>query len=169
MVEENGQTVPDIQELSDFRTLNPLSKNAMYLGNLIVLAIPVAITVALGLYLKSYTDFRFLAMLALAAIVVVYELVSPPIFYKYYRYRMDDDCIEVRSGVIFRAHTLVPVERIHQVEVKKGPILRKYGLATVTMTTAGGTVSLEYLDEPIAEEIAQHLNEKIIKMLKARQ
>ena len=81
----------------------------------------------------------------------------------------DDDCIEVRRGVIIRSHFLVPVERIHQVQVDKGPILRKFGLASVTVTTAGGIANLEYLDEPIAEDIAQNLNEKIIKMLKARE
>ena len=73
------------------------------------------------------------------------------------------------SGVIIRSHFLVPVERIHQVQVDKGPILRKFGLASVTVTTAGGIANLEYLDEPIAEDIAQNLNEKIIKMLKARE
>ncbi len=169
MEEENDRVVPSVQDLSEFRALNPLSKNAMYLGKAIVMAVFIAVTAAVAVYLKDFTDLRFLIVLALTIVIVVYELASPVIFYKYYRYRMDDDCVEVRSGVIYRAHTLVPVERIHQVEVKKGPILRKYGLASVTMTTAGGTVELQYLDEPIAEEVAQHLNEKIIKMLKARE
>lgn len=169
MVEECDQPVPETKDLSEFRMLNPLSKRAMYLGNVIILAIPAVITIAAALYLKNFADPLFMGILALTVLVAVYELVSPPLFYRYYRYRMDEDCVEVRSGVIFRSHTLVPVERIHQVEVKKGPILRKYGLAQVTMTTAGGTVDLQYLDEPIAEEIAQNLNEKIIKMLKARE
>ncbi len=169
MEDENDRAGLSVQDLSEFRELNPLSKSAMYLGKSFVMVVFIAITAAVGFLLKDFTDLRFMIVLALTVVIVVYELVSPVVFYKYYRYRMDEDCVEVRSGVIFRAHTLVPVERIHQVEVKKGPILRKYGLASVTMTTAGGTVELQYLDEPIAEEIAQHLNEKIIKMLKARE
>ena len=82
---------------------------------------------------------------------------------------MDDDCIEIRRGVIFHSHALVPVERVHQVQVTKGPILRKFGLANVTVTTAGGTASLQYLDDDLAEFVAENLNQKIIQMLKARE
>lgn len=155
-----------------FRTLNPVSKKAMYLGNAIVIAI-VAAALLLTIYLAKdagdYADEVRIVAVIVALPILVYEILSPVVFFRYYRYRMDDDCIEVRRGVIIRSHSLVPVERVHQVQVNKGPILRKFGLANVTVTTAGGTVSLQYLDEPIAEDIAQNLNEKIIQMLKARQ
>lgn len=156
----------------EFRTLNPVSKKAMYLGNAIVVAI-VAAALLLTIYLAKgagdYADEICIVAVVVALPILVYEILSPVVFFRYYRYRMDDDCIEVRRGVIIRSHSLVPVERVHQVQVNKGPILRKFGLANVTVTTAGGTVSLQYLDEPIAEDIAQNLNEKIIQMLKARQ
>ena len=61
------------------------------------------------------------------------------------------------------------MERIHQVNVSKGPILRKYGLADVTITTAGGVATLQFLDEEIAEYIASNLNDKIVAMLRARE
>ena len=164
--QENG-----IASVSEFRPLNPVSKKAMYVGKLIVIAIFAAICIPVAVFADKteYPTYLRIIALALFAAVLIYSLVSPQIFYRYYRYRMDDDCIEVRRGVIVRSHFLVPVERIHQVQVDKGPILRKFGLATVTVTTAGGIAELEYLDEPIAEDIAQHLNEKIIKMLKARE
>ena len=156
---------------SEFRQLNPVSKKAMYVGKLLVIAIfaDICIPVAVFADMVDYTIYIRIASLALFAVVLIYCLASPQIFYRYYRYRMDEDCIEVRRGVIIRSHFLVPVERIHQVQVNKGPVLRKFGLATVTVTTAGGVAELEYLDEPIAEDIAQNLNEKIIKMLKARE
>ena len=155
----------------EFRQLNPVSKKAMYVKKIIVIAFFALICIPIAVFADrvDFTMYIRIASLAVFAAVLVYCLVSPLIFYRYYRYRMDDDCIEVRRGVIIRSHFLVPVERIHQVQVDKGPILRKFGLASVTVTTAGGIANLEYLDEPIAEDIAQNLNEKIIKMLKARE
>ena len=142
----------------EFRQLNPVSKKAMYVKKLIVIAFFALICIPIAVFADrvDFTMYLRIASLAVFAAVLVYCLVSPQIFYRYYRYRMDDDCIEVRRGV-------------HQVQVDKGPILRKFGLASVTVTTAGGIANLEYLDEPIAEDIAQNLNEKIIKMLKARE
>ena len=156
---------------SEFRQLNPVSKKAMYVKKAIVIAIFAVICIPIVIFADrvDYTLYVRIASIAVFAVVLIYCLVSPQIFYRYYRYRMDDDCIEVRRGVIIRSHFLVPVERVHQVQVDKGPILRKFGLASVTVTTAGGIANLEYLDEPIAEDIAQNLNEKIIKMLKARE
>jgi membrane protein YdbS with pleckstrin-like domain len=154
-----------------FRTLDPVSKKAMYVGNVLTMA-AFAVFVAVSLHFSEGTAWFLPSAAVLASFSVVlalYLFLSPPVFYRHYRYRMDDDCIEVRSGVVIRSHVLVPVERVHQVDVRKGPILRAYGLASVTVTTAGGSVSLQYLEEVIAEDIAAHLNEKVMSMLKARQ
>ena len=166
---ENQDSV--INSTSEFRQLNPVSKKAMYVTKFIMIAIFALICIPIAVFADrvDYTLYIRIASLAVFAVVIVYGLISPQIFYRYYRYRMDEDCIEVRRGVIIRSHFLVPVERVHQVQVDKGPILRKFGLASLTVTTAGGIANLEYLDEPVAEDIAQNLNEKIIKMLKARE
>ena len=154
-----------------FRTLDPVSKKAMYVGNALTLAI-YAVFAVVSLHFSAGTQWFLpsaVLVASLAAILALYLLLSPPVFYRHYRYRMDDDCIEVRSGVIIRSHVLVPVERVHQVDVRKGPILRAFGLASVTVTTAGGSVSLQFLEEAVAEDLAAHLNEKVMSMLKARQ
>ncbi len=158
-------------DLSEFRMLNPVSKRAMYMRNAIVLVLGLALAAVAVYFIRDKGWFAPAASAIgiLAAALVAYELVSPLVLYKYYRYRMDDDCMEVRKGVIVRSHTLVPVERVHQVNVRRGPILRRYGLADVTVTTAGGVVSLDYLDEDVAEDVAENLNERIISMLKARE
>ncbi|MBR6204833.1 MAG: PH domain-containing protein [Candidatus Methanomethylophilaceae archaeon] len=160
-----------VADLSEFRMLDPVSKKAMYIGNAltllalsVVLAAPVVMIRGTGWF--NLTLASAAALLALAA---AYLFVSPSIFYKHYRYRMDEDCIEVRRGVIVHSHTMVPVERVHQVNVRKGPVLRRFGLADVTITTAGGTVTLQYLEEDIAESVASSLNDKIVAMLRARE
>ena len=154
-----------------FRTLDPVSKKAMYAGNALAMVFFVVFA-AVSAHLSSGTEWHRLSLAflsVLGAALAVYLVLEPLVFYKHYRYRMDDDSIEVRSGVVFRSHVLVPVERVHQVDVRRGPILRAFGLASVTVTTAGGSASIRYLDEGTAEEIASTLNERIASMLKARQ
>ena len=148
--------------------LNPVSKKAMYLGNILELLFVLIVVVPISLFVPDAAGYLVYIWVCVA-VIAAYLLASPVVFYNHYRYRMDDDCIETRRGVIFHSHVLVPVERVHQVEVSKGPILRRYGLAKVTVTTAGGIAEMEYLDEPVAEYIADNLNEKIIRLLKARE
>jgi hypothetical protein len=165
-VDESGMT-------SDgYRRLLPVCKKAMYVRNIIVIAILAAMEGA-GLYLvKTYQadtfDITATCAIAVLTIIIIYLLVSPQVFYRRYRYRIDDEKAEIRRGVITITHSLVPIERIHQVQVSKGPINRMFGLANVNITTAGGVSTLEYLDIETAESIASKLNECVVKMLKAR-
>ena len=98
----------------------------------------------------------------------VYCLAAPEITYRRYRYRIDDEKAELRKGIVFITHTMVPIERIHQVDVVRGPINRAFGLADVKVTTAGGAVTIEHLEEDVAEDIAGRLNQSVVRMLKER-
>lgn len=144
----------------------------MYLANMIKVAIATAIVLWLFinwtvLFPDSDSRVRYVAV-AVYAIFLIYWLVGPEVFYRRYRYRIDDDKAEIRRGIIVITHSLVPIERIHQVQVNKGPINRLFGLANVIITTAGGVTTLELLDEDTAESIASKLNECVVKLLKDR-
>jgi hypothetical protein len=165
-VDESGMT-------SDgYHRLLPVSKRAMYLRNAIrFVVVTVAIGVAIhygDLLFGTMRDLCCAGLIILYIVVAAYLCVAPLVFYKRYRYRMDDDKVEIRRGIITITHTLVPIERIHQVEVARGPINRRFGLANVVMTTAGGVSTLEYLDLETAEQIASKLNETVVRLLKAR-
>ena len=165
-VDENGLTA------DGYHVLDPKSKTSMYLGNLIKIALLSAVVVPVLVF--SYDIFAdrratgCAVVIALYAIALIYLMVTPQVFYRRYRYRLDDDKVEVRRGVFFVTHTLVPIERVHQVQVRKGPINKMLGLADVQITTAGGAASLEFLDESTAESIAARLNECVVKLLKER-
>ena len=165
-VDENGLTV------DGYRCLEPESKRSMYLGNAITMVISAAIVLLIVMYggswLGDYYDIACIGLYVLLAVIVVYGLVEPQITYMRYRYRMDDDKIEVRRGIVYITHEMVPIERVHQVDVSEGPINRMYGLANVNITTAGGVVTIEYLKSDVAEAIASKLNEKVVKLLKER-
>jgi membrane protein YdbS with pleckstrin-like domain len=61
----------------------------------------------------------------------------PPIAYRYRRYRLDDTGIDIRSGVLWRETIAVPRSRVQHIDVVQGPLERRYGLATLTIHTAG--------------------------------
>jgi len=115
-----------------------------------------------------YYNIARLSLVGVPAIVLIYMVVAPPVFYARYRYRITDDRIEMRRGVLVISHTLVPIERVHQVEITRGPINNLLGLADVTITTAGGEATINYLELEEAERVAELLNKLIGEMLRER-
>ena len=105
---------------------------------------------------------------ALAVVMAVLAVVFPKIYYDHYRYFISEDRVDVRRGIIFLTHTVVPLERIHQVEVVSGPINRMYGLADVSITTAGGVAKIEYLETEEAEKIGDELNAIVDAIVKGQ-
>lgn len=61
----------------------------------------------------------------------------PAIEYRYLAYRVDDDGIEIRAGVVWRAVKNVPRTRVQHTDVAQGPLERKYGLGRLIIYTAG--------------------------------
>ena len=165
-VDENGYTA------DGYRRLEPESKKSMYLGNIIGIIISAIVILAVAHYCEPWVGDHYglvrTLLYVLLAVIIVYAVAEPEITYRRYRYRMDDDKIEVRRGIIYISHVMVPIERVHQVDVSEGPINRMYGLANVNITTAGGVVTIEYLKEDVAESIASKLNENVVKLLKER-
>lgn len=161
-VDENGFTA------DGYRRLEPESRKSNYVSSIIALIIIAAVFVSVGVYVSDDYPFVSWGMYALTVILAVYLLASPEVMYRRYRYRIDEDKLEVRKGVIFITHEMVPIERIHQVDVKEGPINRIFGLANLEITTAGGIVTVEFLKTDVAESIASKLNDKVVAILKER-
>ena len=86
-------------------------------------------------------------------------LVEPYFRYNRYRYSINEECIDIREGYLFVKRNIVPIERLHKLEISKGPIDQIFHVAKVTVTTAGGDVTLRFLEEEKAEKIAENLKD----------
>lgn len=77
---------------------------------------------------------------AIAALVllVIFLGVLPPIRYARWRYRVSEDYLEIRKGIVWRKHYMIPFIRVQNTDTRQGPILRAFGLASVTVATAAG-------------------------------
>jgi membrane protein YdbS with pleckstrin-like domain len=79
-------------------------------------------------------------------------------------YRMDADRLRVVRGVLFRADTVVPFGRVQHIDVNQGPLERLFGLATLTLHTAGNhnaSVALPGLGEELAREMRETIRAHI--------
>mgnify|MGYP000025429472 CR=1 FL=1 len=78
----------------------------------------------------------------ISAVLLIYAAVSmlaePYFRYNRYRYSINEECIDIREGYLFVKRNIVPIERLHKLEISKGPIDQIFHVAKVTVTTGGG-------------------------------
>lgn len=101
-----------------------------------------------------------LGWLAFAGGLAGWALGWPRLRYRHVSYRVFSHGIEIHSGVIWRTVTQVPKTRVQHTDVSRGPIERAFGLATLTVYTAGtehASVSLGGLELGQALRIRDHL------------
>ncbi|MGG0717838.1 PH domain-containing protein [Robertmurraya massiliosenegalensis] len=77
----------------------------------------------------------------------------PTLRWKRWRYEVREQEIELQQGIIIVRRTLVPMIRVQHVDTQQGPILRKYKLATVNISTAATTHEIPALELEEAEEL----------------
>ena len=99
--------------------------------------------------------------LILAVLTLIDVLVSPYFRYHRYRYSINEECIDIIEGYLFVKRNIVPVERIHKIQTKKGPVDQMFRVAKVIVTTGGGDVTLSFLEDERAEQIADNLRKRI--------
>ncbi len=86
---------------------------------------------------------------------------EPYFRYHRYRYSINEECIDIKEGYLFVKRNIVPIERLHKLQTLKGPIDQMFKVAKVVVTTAGGDVTIRFLEEEKAEQIAENLRGRI--------
>ena len=143
-----------------------LSKRAlycMYVAGIITGAVVLAILGAAGIFWIFPQDITVgkWILLILAALTLADVLISPYFRYHRYRYCINDECIDVIEGYLFVKRNIVPIERLHKLQTKKGPIYQMFKVAKMVVTTGGGDVTLSFLEEEKAERLAESLRKRI--------
>ncbi len=135
----------------------------MYVAGIITGAIVLAVLGAAGIFWIFPQDITVgkWILLILAALTLADVLISPYFRYHRYRYCINDECIDVIEGYLFVKRNIVPIERLHKLQTKKGPIDQIFKVAKMVVTTGGGDVTLSFLEEEKAEQLAQSLRKRI--------
>jgi membrane protein YdbS with pleckstrin-like domain len=82
--------------------------------------------------------------------------------YRAWGYRIDHKVLETRSGILFQVRQLLPLTRLQHVDLHRGPLERRYGLASLVVHTAGthaATIGIPGLDADVAGRLRDHLVE----------
>ena len=135
---------------------------------LILLVIPIAAVVVFMFYVsddgRSGDIFRIMGWITGGAIVlfqVLSIILYPPIEYIQWAYLIAPDRIEIKKGIFYRTHTVIPISRIQHVAVTQGVLQRPFKLSTVQIHTAGDVMEIQELNTEVAEEICSKLQKRV--------
>lgn len=84
----------------------------------------------------------------LAAVVIL-----PGVRWKRWKYEVREQEIELQRGVFIIRRTLIPMIRVQHVDTEQGPLLRRYGLGTVKVSTAAMIHEIPAVEIEEAEEL----------------
>lgn len=88
-----------------------------------------------------------------AVMYVVCLVVLPPIRYARWRYELSPDYLDIAKGIVWRKRYIIPFIRVQNTDTRQGPILRAFGLASVTVSTAAGEHAIPGLCFDEAEQL----------------
>ena len=91
------------------------------------------------------------ASVLLMSYLLIY--LFPKIRWMRWRYEVRESEIELKHGLFIVTRTLIPMVRVQHVDTSQGPILRKYDLAEITISTAATNHTIPALITAEADEL----------------
>jgi membrane protein YdbS with pleckstrin-like domain len=166
---EAGAAAPELPPIIDGQE-HPVDPRSVKVARLV--GVPLTLLIALaplafvtlgwafgGIRTAIYLPL-FAGLLLLLAIPVFLAFWLPAARYKRLRYLVDEGGLRIRRGVFWRKVIWIPITRVQHTDVSQGPVQRKFGLATLTVHTAGtagASISLPGLEHEIAGRLNDHL------------
>jgi hypothetical protein len=89
--------------------------------------------------------------------VLVAAVAIPALRVSRWRWRLDDDELDLRHGTITEIRTIVPVARIQHVDIRRSLWAQIVGVAAVVVHTAAGTTEIPALTESEAALVRDRL------------
>ena len=152
-----------MQEHLKYEKLSKRALYCMYTADVIAGAIALAVVGAVDyfwIFPGDITVGKWISLI-LAILILIDVFASPYFRYHRYRYSINEECIDIIEGYLFVKRNIVPIERIHKIQTKKGPVDQMFRVAKVIVTTGGGDVTISFLEDERAEQIADSLRRRI--------
>ena len=153
-----------------YKKLDLKAKTSWRIKRGISFAVLVAVCAVISLF-APYEELYGKIIEYAVLVFLVYKLagliVYPMIEYKQWGYNITEDRVDIRHGIFFVKHTIVPVVRIQHITVSQGPINRKLGLYEVEMSLASESFEIPCLSKDVADEIADNLKNRLYNRLEA--
>jgi len=112
---------------------------------------------------------QFAVLLAIPAAVLVVALIVAAFTPRRVRaigYRLRDDDLVVRRGIMFQRFAAVPYGRMQLVDINRGPLARALGLAELKLVTAAAASNITIPGLPMAD--AEQLRDRLVELAESR-
>lgn len=123
----------------------------------------VVLLLAIGAGTLTYLlDWPWWIYIIAAAAVAIYGWLFihlfPKIRWSRWRYEVRETEIELQHGIFIVTRTLIPMVRVQHVDTAQGPILKKYDLAAISISSAATVHSIPALATEEADELRNRIS-----------
>ena len=134
--------------------LDPRARTLWRLTGLLQ-AIPVALAGLLAAFVLIRFDVAGAPFAALVAVVLIVVAALgvwpyPDLLWRHWRYEIGEAEVDLQHGWLTVTRTLIPMARIQHVDTRRGPLQRRFGLASVILYTAAGASEIPALADDVA-------------------
>ncbi|WP_108585481.1 PH domain-containing protein [Paenisporosarcina sp. OV554] len=100
----------------------------------------------------------FICILVPLLYTYIFVYLFPKLRWLRWRYEVREQEIELQHGLFIVRRVLVPMVRVQHVDTQQGPILRKYDLASITISTAATNHTIPALITNEADELRRRIS-----------
>lgn len=144
--------------------LNPKVVSVWRIGGcistVVIGLIIAAAVIPLSLALDGWMPWLPIGLVIVALWFIINVCIVPTVRYKRWRFDVTGDEVDIYHGIIVRQRIIIPLVRVQFTDTSQGPIKKAFGLAEVTINTAGGEESIPGL----LDEDADALRDKVARL-----
>lgn len=110
--------------------------------------------------IKDWPVWPIPLLVLLALGLSLLSIVWLPVWrWKRWRYRVTEHEIALSRGILIRTGTLIPMIKVQHVDSEQGPLMRRFQLSGVSISTAGGSHEIPALDDQEAIDLRNRIAE----------
>lgn len=134
----------------------------LWVGRAIVAATVLA---AIAFVADRFVDVSPVVMGGVWVVVAVFGTIHAVLYYRSWRFEIQDDALYLVRGVVTEVETAVPYVRVQHVDTQRGPVTRAFGLSSLVVYTAGtrgADISIPGLTPDRANRLRERLRDLAI-------
>jgi len=134
-------SIPKSEDVQ-FEKLDPAYKKVSIYITAIIFGIILMAYLIVGIFVEALYQFPWILIVVmgwsiLSGLFVLLAMKG----YDYEGFAVREKDILYQSGIFFRSTLIIPFNRVQHCEIEHGPIDRMFGLAELSLFTAGGSAS----------------------------
>ncbi|KGR75859.1 PH domain-containing protein [Ureibacillus manganicus] len=125
-----------------------------------IIVLVLAGVVSFLTYRFLWPTFIYYIAIGLFILNAIFSIwIVPNIRWDHWRYEVREHEIEIQSGLFVVKRTMIPMVRVQHVDTAQGPILKKYNLANIAISTAATTHMIPMLLSDDADNLRSRISE----------